>query len=241
LREHASKVTSLTSLLQHRETAHADAQTPLESLSSARDEHVRALQQLEQAVSLVTNHAARAENTLEPRAETASPSLKQSRSVVELHQEIESRAHDAEGAIARAADLENAWARSREGVDQSRALATGSLGKLLDSHSEMRANAGCGPNGQSDKITAVEEEASNLQLLLKESEKQSSTHQNGLQAQRRRMRDLTAEQASLHSRLSGLQAPLTEQISASGQLHQDLIERLACAMPRGPHQTLSFG
>ena len=128
-----------------------------------------------------------------------------------------------EGAVARAANLENAWTRFRE-ADQFRALTTGSLPKLLDSHSEVRANAERGLNGQSDKTTALEEEASNLQLLLKESEKQSTTHQNELQAHRRRVRNLTAEQASFHSQLSGLLAQLTEQISASGQLRQDLTD-----------------
>ena len=221
LREHASKVASLTSLLQQREAAHTDARTQLESLSSTQDEHVRALQQLEQALNLATNRAEQAETHWnQSRDRVAQLEAEQ----IELRQEIESRAHDAEGAIARAADLENAWTRSREEADQLRALTTGSLGKLLDSHSEMRANAERGLNGQSDKITALEEEASNLQLLLKESEKQSTTHQNELQAQRRRVRDLTTEQASLHSQLSGLRAQLTEQISASGQLRQDLTD-----------------
>ena len=39
---------------------------------------------------------------------------------------------------------------------------------------------------------ATRPQHSNLQLLLKESEKQSSTHQNELQAQRRRVRDLNS-------------------------------------------------
>ena len=78
------------------------------------------MQQLEQALNLATN-----------RAEQAETHWSQSRDRVaqleaELRQEIESRAHDAEGAIARAADLENAWTRSREEADQLRALTTGS-------------------------------------------------------------------------------------------------------------------
>lgn len=115
----------------------------------------------------------------------------------------------------------SAGTRFRE-ADQFRALTTGSLPKLLDSHSEMRADAERGLNGQSDKTAA--QEASNLQLLLKESKKQSTTHQNELQAYRRRVRNLTAEQASFHSQLSGVLAQLTEQISASGQLRQDLTD-----------------
>jgi DNA repair exonuclease SbcCD ATPase subunit len=221
LREHASKVTSLTSLLQQREAEDTNAQARLESLSSTRDEHVRALQQLEQALNLATTRAEEAEaHWSQSRDRVAQLEAEQ----VELRHEIEARAHEAEVSVARVADLENAWARSREEADQLRALTTGSLGKLLDSHSEIRANTERGLNGQSEKITALEEEVSNLQLLLKESEKQSSTHQSELQAQRRRVRDLTTEQVSLHAQMSGLRAQLAEHISASGQLRQDLTD-----------------
>lgn len=221
LREQAGKVTSLTSLLQQREAEHADAQTRLESLSSTQDEHVRALQQLEQALNLATTRAEEAEtHWSQSRDRITQLEAEQ----VELRHEMETRAHEAEVSVARVADLENAWTRSREEADQLRALTTGSLGKLLDSHSEMRANAERGLNGQSGKVTALEEEVSNLQLLLTESEKQSNAHQSELQAQRRRVRDLASEQASLNAQMSGLRAQLAEHISASGQLRQDLAD-----------------
>lgn len=111
--------------------------------------------------------------------------------------------------------------RSRDETDQLRALTAGSLGQLLDCRSKTRADAECDLNGQSNKITALDEEASNLQLLLKESEKQPTPHQYELWAQLWRMRDLTTEQPSFHSQLSGSRAQLAEQISACCQLCQD--------------------
>ena len=157
----------LTSLLQQREAEHSDAQTQLESISSTQNEHIRALQQLEQALNLATTRAEQAEAQWNRgRDRVAQLEAEQ----VELRHEIEPRTHEAEDAIARATDLENAWTRSREEADQLRALTTGSLGKLLDPHREMRSNAERGLNSQNEKITALEEETSNLQLL-EESEK----------------------------------------------------------------------
>jgi chromosome segregation ATPase len=67
LREHVSKVTSLTSLLQQREAEHSDAQTQLESLSSAQNEHIRALQPLEQALNLAMTRGGAGRSSMEPR------------------------------------------------------------------------------------------------------------------------------------------------------------------------------
>ena len=89
-----------------------------------QDEHVCALQQLEQALNIAMN-----------RAEQAETHWNQNRDrVAQLETEqikLRSRTLDAEATIARAAVLENTWTRSREGADQLRALTTGSLGKLL--------------------------------------------------------------------------------------------------------------
>lgn len=57
--------------------------------------------------------------------------------------------------------------------------------------SETRSNAERGLNSQNEKITALKEETSNLQLL-------------------ERVRDLTTEQMTLHSQMSSLRAQLTE-------------------------------
>lgn len=222
LREHSGKVANLTSVLQQYEADHKQAQSQLSILSSTQDQHVRALQHLEESLAIATNRADEAENQWNQSRDRIAQLEAEH---VELRNEIETRAHEAEAAVARAVDLENAWTRSREEADGLRALNTGSLGKLVDSHNEMKAIAERGVHGQSEKLTAIEEEVSNLQLLLKESEKQSSAHQTELTGHRRRVRELTTEHASLQSQMSGLRGQLTEHTSTVGQLRQDLASR----------------
>jgi hypothetical protein len=139
----------------------------------ARDEHVRALQQLEQALNIATNRAEQAKTHWnQSRDRVAQLEAEQ----IKFCQDIKSCTHDTdtEDAIARAADIEYAWTRSREGADQLQALLMLSVISI-----------------QSDKITALEE-ASNLQLLLKESESSLAIRMS--YTQRRLVRDNPTEQ-----------------------------------------------
>jgi len=60
--------------------------------------------------------------------------------LAELRGEIESRTAEVESVRARLTDVENSWAKSREEADAFRALTTGSLGELLDSHRDLKTD-----------------------------------------------------------------------------------------------------
>jgi multidrug resistance efflux pump len=189
-----------------------------------QEEHVHALQQLEQALSLSTNRVKQTETHWnENRNRVTQLEAEQ----IELCQEVGSCAHDAEGTIARAAGLKNARTRSREEADQSRALTTGSFGKLLDSHSEMRANAELGLNGQSDKITAKYPRlVVDIEELISNGSPASTT------AASARVQELEAELAAKTEQIENLES---RQINISGDGRSDSSLGDADALARAVH------
>jgi chromosome segregation ATPase len=224
LREHSTQITSLTSVVQQRDADHSHAQSQLESLYSSRDQHIKALEHLQSALAISTS-----------RAEEADALWRQSRDriaqlevdQIELRNEVELRVHEVESASARLAETENAWAKSRVEADAFRALTTGSLGQLLDSHKDLKADEERSSQGHVEKVAALEEEVAGLRLLLKEFEDRASATHTDLADHRQRLRDLAAEHVSLKSQMSGIRAQLSEALASSSQGRKEVAEREA--------------
>ena len=222
LRNHVTQTTSLTSLVHQREADHANAQAQVQTLASSRDQHIRALQQLQGALAVASSRADEADAQWRAARERIA---QLETDQIELRNELEIRVHDAESATARLAEAENAWAKSREEADAFRALTTGSLGQLLDSHKELRADEDRSVQGHEEKVATLETELSSLRQSLKEFEEQGATTRSDLSSHRSRLRDLSSEHTAIKAQLSGVRTQLMASLSAAERTRKDLADR----------------
>jgi chromosome segregation ATPase len=147
--------------------------------------------------------------------------------LADLRGEIEARTSEAESARARLTDVENSWAKSREEADAFRALTTGSLGELLDSHRDLKTDEDRLARGHAEKLQAIETETSSLRNMLKDVSQRAEQAQNELAQERRRVREHETEQSFLRSQVVGLRAQLSKAVADNGRLCKDLSEREA--------------
>ncbi|KAF6766585.1 hypothetical protein DFP72DRAFT_839021 [Ephemerocybe angulata] len=145
--------------------------------------------------------------------------------MAEMRSEVENRSVEAQTARERLTDVENAWAKSREEADSLRALTTGGLGKLLDAHRDMKADEDRLARGHSEKIQAVEAEAQQLRMMLRDEAKKTSEVQERLNEERKRNHDAELEQSQLRGQLVNLRAQLTKAIGDAGRLRKDVLEK----------------
>ncbi|TFK56590.1 hypothetical protein OE88DRAFT_37246 [Heliocybe sulcata] len=123
----------------------------------------------------------------------------------------------------RLVETENSWARSREEADAFRALTTGGIGELLDSHRELRADEDRMTRGHAEKIRALEEETNSLRDMLKESSQHLNDAQKQLGQERQRAREIESDRMALRAQVVGLRAQLSNALADSGRLRKDLI------------------
>ncbi|TEB21181.1 hypothetical protein FA13DRAFT_1800157 [Coprinellus micaceus] len=91
---------------------------------------------------------------------------------------------------------EAGWAKSPEEADSLRPLTTGGLGKLLDAHGDMKADEDKLMRGHSEKMQAMEAEAQQLRILLREEAKKLMDLQEKL---RKRNHEAELEQSQLRA------------------------------------------
>jgi chromosome segregation ATPase len=137
LRDHANRLLSQTSVMEQREAEYLNIQSQLDELTQSRDQHVRALDQARTALQTASSRA----QEVDGQHQRARERINQLEAdLAELRGELEARTSEAESAKVRLADVENSWAKSREEADAFRALTTGSLGELLDSHRDLKTD-----------------------------------------------------------------------------------------------------
>ncbi|KAJ7169697.1 hypothetical protein C8R46DRAFT_1265035 [Mycena filopes] len=224
LREHSERLLSQTSALEQKEADEMSLRAQVDELIQSRDQHLRAL---EQARSVLQASASRAEEVdlQYDRAREQISTLEVD--VVELRGELESRTAEVETIRARLTDVENSWAKSREEADAFRALTTGSLGELLDSHRDLKTDEDRMARGHAEKTQAMETEAASLRKMLKEATQQTDQHQKQLADERRRVREHETEHSLLRSQLVALRIQLSNAHSDIGRTKKDLAEREA--------------
>ncbi|KAJ6627112.1 hypothetical protein B0H10DRAFT_2210524 [Mycena sp. CBHHK59/15] len=224
LREHADQLLSQTSTLEQKEADEMSLRAQVDELIQSRDQHLRAL---EQARAVLQASSSRAEEVdlQYDRAREQIGALEVD--LVELRGELESRTAEVESMRARLTDVENSWAKSREEADAFRALTTGSLGELLDSHRDLKTDEDRMARGHAEKTQAMETEAASLRQMLKEATQQADQARSQLDEERRRVREHEVEHSSLRGQVVGLRAQLSNAVTDIGQTKKDLADREA--------------
>lgn len=222
VRDHAERLLAQTSLLEQKDAEHKQMKNQMQELILLRDQHIRALDQARTALQTQTS-----------RSEEVDASHQRARGQVsqlevelaELRGELEARTSEVESLRIRLAEVENSWAKSREEADAFRALTTGSLGELLDSHRDLQADEDRHARAHAEKVEAMEMEAVSLRKMLKEVTQRLEEAQNELGEERRRVRDSDSEQTFLRSQVLGLRAQLSNSTLEHGRLRKDFAEK----------------
>lgn len=218
-REQADQLLAHKSQLEQREADYLHVQTQLDELMRTREQHIRALEQAQNAVNA---SAARA-NELDKQYERARDQITQMETdLVELRGELEARTMEVETVRMHLADAENSWAKSREEADAFRALTTGSLGKLLDSHRDLQSDEDRLARGHAEKLVALESEVNALRTILKETTRRADDTQSELTQERRKLHELEVDNLALRSQIVGLRTQLSSALADSGRLRKDL-------------------
>jgi chromosome segregation ATPase len=220
LREHADRLLSQSSQLEQKEADLANAQGQVEELSVSKEQHVRAL---EQARVALQSASTRAEEVDTKHKESQDRSAQLESDLAEMKGDLETKTAELESLRARLADVENSWAQSREEADAFRALTTGSLGELLDSHRDLKTDEERIVRGHAEKVSAMEMEIGQIRKMLKDANTRLDESGVELTAQRQLVREGETEQLSLRSQITGLRTQLSNALGDSGRLRKDLV------------------
>ncbi|TFK77279.1 hypothetical protein BDN72DRAFT_953734 [Pluteus cervinus] len=219
LRDHKEQLISHLSLLEQREAEELTLRAQIEELEHSKDRHIRALEQARSALQAASARAEEVDGQCQ-RARERINTLE--RDVVDLRSEVEARTVEVEYARTQLTDVENSWAKSREEADAFRALTTSSLGELLDSHRDLKADEDRLTRGHGEKIQALETESESLKKLLKESTQRLEEAQSKLVEERRKVQDFESGHSTLRSQILGLRTQLANAVTDAGQLRRDL-------------------
>ncbi|KAG6336140.1 hypothetical protein ID866_2950 [Astraeus odoratus] len=224
LREHADRLAAQTSLLEQREAEGAQARKQVQELNQLQDQHIRAL---DQARTVLQAAASRSEEADVTRQRDRERIVQLETDLVEMKGDLEARVLEVESLRARLAEVENCWAKSREEADAFRALTTGSLGELLDSHRDIKIDEDRHARTYAEKVEAMETEATSLRKILKETVQRVEELQSELGEERRRVREAESEQTSLRSQIVGLRAQLSGSLTENGRLRKEYANKEA--------------
>jgi len=222
VRDHADRLLGQTSLLEQKDAEHKQVKSQVQELALLRDQHIRALDQARTALQAQTSRSEEID-TAHQRARGQVSQLEVE--LAELRGELEARTSEVESLRIRLAEVENSWAKSREEADAFRALTTGSLGELLDSHRDLRADEDRHARVHAEKVEAMEMETVSLRKMIKEIAQRLEEAQNELGEERQKVRDSESEQAFLRSQVVGLRAQLSNSTSEHGRLRKDFAEK----------------
>ncbi|KAF9015562.1 hypothetical protein BDQ17DRAFT_1341282 [Cyathus striatus] len=221
-RDHQNQLISQSSLLEQREADEISLRAEVDELTRLREQHVRALDQTRTALEAASGRASEVDMQYQ-RAREQIAALEAD--LAELRGELESRTAEADTARARLTDVENSWAKSREEADAFRALTTGGLGELLDSHRDLKSDEDRLLRGHSEKIQAVEAEAQSLRMMLREATQKVDEVQTKLNEERKHSQRQEEEQLALRSQIVGLRSQLSIAVADIGNLKKDLSQR----------------
>lgn len=222
VRDHADRLLAQTSLVEQKDAEHKQMKSQIQELILLRDQHIRALDQARTALQAQTSRSEEVD-AAHQRARGQVSQLEVE--LAELRGELEARTSEVESLRTRLAGVENSWAKSREEADAFRALTTGSLGELLDSHRDLRADEDRHARAHAEKVEAMETEAVSLREMLKEITQRLEEAQNELGEERRRVRDSESEQTFLRSQIVGLRAQLSNSALEYGRIRKDFAEK----------------
>ena len=222
LRDHADRLLSQNSAIEQREAERLSTHAQLDELTQSREQHIRALEQARAALQSTSSRAQELDTQHQRARETIS---QLEADVAELRGELETRTAEAEAAKVHLVEVENSWAKSREEADSFRALTTGSLGELLDTHRDLKADEDRLTRGHAEKVEAVEQETASLRTMVNDVAQKLEEAQSILSQERRRLRETEGERSYLRSQLMGLRAQLSNALNDTGRLRNDLASK----------------
>ncbi|KDN39266.1 hypothetical protein RSAG8_08901, partial [Rhizoctonia solani AG-8 WAC10335] len=228
-RDQLEKMVVVQSSIKQHEAEHAAVLRKLEETSALRDQHMRALEQTQQALAATTARADDMERQWE-RSTGMIQSLEED--VGRLRVDLEERTLESQRALERLRDVEEAWAKSRQEADAHRHATTSSLGMLLDSHKELMADEDRASRGHAEKVHAMEMEISSLRKMLTEAGNRITANQTDLVAHQRKTGAAMADTAALRAQLSGVRAQLASQVAEQGRLKQEIAMKEAAVRER---------
>lgn len=224
LRDHADKVLAQTSVLQQQEADQMKLEAQVEELLHSRDQHVRALEQARTALQAAS---ARAEEVDIQHQRARDQIVRMETDFSEIRGELEARNSEIDAARVRMAEAENSWAKSRQEADALRALTTGGLGELLDTHRDLRSDEDRASRGHAEKVIAMEGEISSLRDMLKEASHRADNAQQDVARERQKLGEMEVEGMTLRSQIIGLRTQLSSAHADGGRLRRDLAAREA--------------
>jgi chromosome segregation ATPase len=219
LRDHSDHLISQTSRAEQAEAESAAVRTQLETLSMQQLQHKRFLEQTQVALDASSSRVYEMEHQLQKTTQRIGDLETE---LLDARAELEARSVEAATATARLADVENAWAKSREEADSLRALTTQGLGELLDSHRDLQADEDRATLGHAEKVQALEAEAASLRKALSETHQRADDAQVHLVDHRTRLRDLEGTHTSLQGQLINLRNKLSQAVAENGDLKQQV-------------------
>nr|GAT47851.1 cell polarity protein [Mycena chlorophos] len=222
LRDHADRLLAQTSAYQQKEVDEMSLRAQVDELLTSRDQHLRAL---EQARAALTATSSRAEEVDAQHSRAREQIGTLEADLIDLRAELEARNAEADTLRSRLTEAENSWSKSREEADAFRALTTGGLGELLDSHRDLKSDEERLSRGHAEKTQAMEAESASLRQMLKEATQRADQSQAQLADERRRVREYETEQSSLRSQIVAVRVQLLNAIADAGRLKKDLTER----------------
>ncbi|KAG8722745.1 Negative regulator of mitotic exit [Ceratobasidium sp. 395] len=229
MRDNAEKIIAIKSNAEQNEAEHSTTLRKLEEAVALRDEHLRVLQQTQEALAATSARADDLERQWE-RSRQVIQSLEGE--VADMRADLEARTQESQTALRRLEDVENAWAKSREEADAHRRATTSGLGTLLDSHRELRADEDRATRGHAEKVHAMEMELSSLRKMLKEAGNRIGESQSDLATHQKKAGTAQNEAAALRSQLNGVRAQLATSVAEHGRLKQELAMKEAAVRER---------
>ncbi|CEL57233.1 Tip elongation aberrant protein 1 OS=Schizosaccharomyces pombe (strain 972 / ATCC 24843) GN=tea1 PE=1 SV=1 [Rhizoctonia solani AG-1 IB] len=228
-KDQLQKFVVVQSSIKQHEAEHAAVLKKLEEATTLRDQHMRALEQTQQALAATTARADDMERQWE-RSTGMIQSLEED--LERTRNELNERAQESQRAVERLRDVEEAWTKSREEADAHRHATTSSLGMLLDSHKELMADEDRASRGHAEKVHAMEMEISGLRKMLTEAGNRITGNQTDLVAHQRKASTAIADAAAVRAQLDGVRAQLTSHIIEQGRLKQEIAMKEAAVRER---------
>lgn len=222
LRDANEQYVKTNSLLEQREADGDGLQSQLNELMVSKEQHLRTLEQARASLEAANKRTGELDRQY-MKAQERITELEGD--LAEMRSELENRSMEAQTARERLTDVENAWAKSREEADSLRALTTGGLGELLDSHRDLKADEDRFMRGHSEKLQAIEAEAQQLRMMVRDEAKKTVEAQERLTEERKHSHEIEVERSQLRGQLMTIQTQLTAALTDAGRLRKELLDK----------------